>query len=106
MKLVVFMEPKEKLVFEESGTFGCKPESIRARAKVFAKAKDHFSYPEPFVSLAVLRDNEDICNSGAYVYAHESKGGAALDFALVKCSETVLGSIDLVGDDDSQTDPR
>jgi len=98
MTLIVFMEPDEKEAFLASGTFCCAPEDNAVRVKAFCKTKG-LPYPCPFVSIAVLNDDEEPCESHAQIYGF----GATLAppiYAILKTSDEVISAIALVGNDD------
>ena len=101
VKLVVFMEPQEKKDFEARGTFCCKPESTAAAIEKFCREKRRLRYSRSFVSMAVLRLDENPCQSGAAIYALENQHRLSrLDYAILDQTPELLLSIDLVGDDD------
>jgi hypothetical protein len=101
VKLVVFMEPEEKDTFEESGTFCCKRESTAPIILRFCKGTGSLPYSVEFVSIAVLRSDENPCDSGAAIYGLEdSLSVSSLHYAVLKQTPEVLADIALVGDDD------
>jgi hypothetical protein len=101
VKLVVFMEPHERDEFERCGTFCCKPESTAALIKSFCRQTSRLPYNDHFVSIAVLRPDEEPCESGAAIYGFEDKPNiSSIPYAILKQSPDLLNSIELVGDDD------
>jgi hypothetical protein len=98
MQLIVFMEPAERVAFQNSGFFCCRPEENAAKLKAICAA-EVLPYPEPFVSIAVLHDDELPCDSHAHIYGLAAEL-SALHFAILKTSDDVLNSIELVSNND------
>jgi hypothetical protein len=101
VKLVVFMEAAELAEFKRRGTFCCRPEAdTRSTVGNFCNRNrsKYFAYAEPFVSIAVLHESEDICSSTATTYGLgkdlRSPHFVVLDWDLVS------DSIDLAADGD------
>ncbi|MGB9078183.1 MAG: hypothetical protein WCC26_15185 [Terracidiphilus sp.] len=102
MKLIVFMEPEEREKFERTGKHVCKPEGRPEKLNRFIRKTNALSYPtENFVSIAVLRQEELPCGSGAHIYALQERASVdALDYATIEHSELFLKSIVAVANDD------
>lgn len=70
VKLVVFMEPGKEDEFEERGFFCCRREPYADGMEKFSKKTKQLPYSCKFVSIAVLRADEDICDSAASIYGN------------------------------------
>jgi hypothetical protein len=66
--LVVHLEEHEMAEFRKTATFCCERESEAALIRGFVRKKNEFAYDEPFVSIAVYRAGENICDSKATIY--------------------------------------
>jgi hypothetical protein len=66
--LVVHLEEDEVAEFKTNRRFCSKPEAESSLIRRYCTKKNHFPYDEPFVSVAVYRKGENICDSPATIY--------------------------------------
>jgi hypothetical protein len=92
------MEPDEKAKFLTHGSFSCKPEDNTSKVKAFCQATG-LPYSYPFVSIAILRDDESPCSSLAHIFGLDS-GITAPVYATLKTSDEVIEAIELAANDD------
>jgi hypothetical protein len=79
----------------------CAPESTAFLITRFCERTKRLPYSARFVSIAVLRLQEDPCDSGATIYGVEDKPSLApIHYAVLKQSPELLACVELVGDDD------
>lgn len=99
LTLVVFMEPGEDEKFEQRGFFCCKREPFADGMIDFSKKMKKLPYCDRFVSIAVLREGEKICESAASIYGDTPCVGNPV-YAVLKITRKLLKKIEIVGDDD------
>lgn len=91
------MEADEEELIKKGDRFCGKPEQQAAAIREFCTRTRALTYPERFVSAAVIRSGEDICSSGAAIYA-QSLHSVAVRYAVLK--ESILPNACTVGNDD------
>ena len=96
--LVVHLEEHELSDFRATGRYCCKPESGMHLVKSFCQSTGKLVYSEPFVSIAVYRLGESICDSPAAIYG-ESGATKKNCYVILKAS-SVLSHIDVAARDD------
>lgn len=96
VRLIVFFEPKDEALIRQ-GKFCGEVESSADVIRQFCKQTHALTYPEHYVSAAVIRADEDIRSSGARIYA-ESRNSLAVRYAVLR--DTVLPNVCAVGNDD------
>jgi hypothetical protein len=99
LTLVVFMEPGEDEWFKHTGSFRCQREPFADGMMEFSKKTKKLPYGVKFVSITVLREGEEICQSAASIYGDNSCGGSPI-YAVLKITRKLLEKIEVVGDDD------
>jgi hypothetical protein len=99
LTLVVFMEPGEDERFERTGFFCCEREPFADGMMAFSKKIKKLPYSDTFVSIAVLREGEKICQSAASIYGDNALGGKPV-YAVLKITRRLLQKTEIVGDDD------
>jgi len=97
--LVVHLEDDELKAFRKTTRFCCKPESEGNLIKSVSKSTGWFPYSEPFVSIAVYRSGENICESPATIYgdAGDLKKNC---YVILKKTDQILDHIECVALDD------
>lgn len=99
LTLVVFMEPGEDERFEQAGSFCCKREPFADGMIEFSRKMKKLPYCGTFVSIAVLREGEKICQSAASIYGDNPRAGKPV-YAVLRITRKLLNKIEIVGDDD------